>query len=146
MLNKYVIEIPHNFKIAYDFFAWFKKKLNHCFKSINPCIRVVLIWKVEKLYWNRDKFVRFRWRTIYAKYLREKSMFTGWTWAVKLHGSFHPNSTRASIGTISDFAQNCTKCDFVGAMKKYQTSVQNSKWFRFYGFLKCKGHNPFLPS
>ena len=105
-----------------------------------------LFGKFGKLYGNRVKFVRFTWKTIYAKYLRENPMFTGCTWAVKFHGSFHPNSTSASMGTISDFAQNCTKCTPVGAMKNPQASDQNSKRFRFYGLLNCKGHNPFLPS
>ena len=50
------------------------------------------------------------------------------------------------MGTISDFAQNCTKCALVGAMKNPQVSDQNSQQFRFYGFLDCKGHNSFLPS
>jgi len=40
-------------------------------------------------------------------------------------GPFHANSTSASIGTILDFAQNCTKCVFMGAMKipKFQTKI-----------------------
>jgi len=50
------------------------------------------------------------------------------------------------MGTISDFSQNCTKCACMGAMKNPQVSDQNSQWFRFYGLLNCKGHNPFLPS
>jgi len=61
-------------------------------------------------------------------------------------GSFHANSTSASMGTISDFSQNCTKCASMGAMKNPHVSDQNSKWFRFYRILNCKGHNPFLPS
>jgi len=32
-------------------------------------------------------------------------------------GSFQPNSTSASMGTVSDFTQNCTKCASMGAMK-----------------------------
>jgi len=31
------------------------------------------------------------------------------------------------------------------AMKNPQVSDQNSKRFRFYGLLNCKGRNPFLP-
>ena len=103
-----------------------------------PKIQYTIGWslfgKFGKLYGNQDKFVRFWWKTIYAKYLREKPMFTGCTWAVKFNGSFHPNSTSASMGTISDFAQNCTKCALVGAMKNPQVSDQNSQQFRFYGF------------
>jgi len=46
------------------------------------------------------------------------------------HGSFHTNSTSAMC-TISDFAQNCTKCAPVGApvgaMKnpKFQIKIQS---------------------
>jgi len=50
------------------------------------------------------------------------------------------------MGTVSDFAQNCTKCASMEAMKNPQVSDQNSKRFRFNGLLNCKGHNPFLPS
>jgi len=64
----------------------------------------------------------------------------------EIYGSFHPNSTSASMGNTSDFAQNCTKCAPVGAIKNPQASDENSKRFRFYGLLNCKGHNPFLPS
>jgi len=51
-------------------------------------------------------------------------------------GSFHANSTNleeSSMGTISDFAQNCTKCASMGTMKNTQVSDQNSKQFKFYG-------------
>jgi len=59
-------------------------------------------------------------------------------------GSFHANSTSDSMGTISDFAQNCTKCASMGTMKNPQVSDQNSKRFRFHGLLNCKGPNTFL--
>jgi len=78
---------------------------------------------------------------------KEKAMFTGYTLAVKFHGSIHPNSTSASMGTISDFAQNCTKCAPVGAIKIPQALDKKSKRSRLYGLLNCKGHKfPFLPS
>jgi len=64
--------------------------------------------------------------------------------------SFHANSANlqeSSMCTVSDFAQNCTKCVTMGAMKNPQVSSdQNSKRFRFYGLFNYKGHNPFLPS
>jgi len=84
--------------------------------------------KFGKLYGNRVKFVRFRWKAIYAKYLKEKSIFAGCTWAVKLHGSFHPNATSASMGTISDFAQNCIKCTPVGANENCPQGSLCSFW------------------
>jgi len=49
------------------------------------------------------------------------------------------------MGTISDFAQNYTKCASVGAMKNPQVSDQISSSLDFMAFLNCKGHNSFLP-
>jgi len=45
-----------------------------------------------------------------------------------------------------EFAENCTKCAPLGAMKNPQASYQNSKRFRFYGLLNCKDLNLFSPS
>jgi len=108
----------------------------------------ILEWSLfGKLYGNRVKFVRFRWKTIHAKYLREKSMFAGCIWAVKFHGSFafHLNSTSASMGTLTGFVQNCTKCTPVRTMKNPQASDQNSKRFRFDGLLNCKQSTTHTP-
>jgi len=49
------------------------------------------------------------------------------------------------MGTISDFAQNYTKCASMETMKNPQVSDQSSKRFRFYGLLNYKGPNTFLP-
>jgi len=49
------------------------------------------------------------------------------------------------MGTISDFAQNYTKCASVGAMKNPQVSDQIPGSLDFIAFLNCKGPIHFCP-